>query len=286
MSYRELRNFAEHMRALGYQRLVSVENFREPNFELVASVLYWMVKRYDPDVSVSDSIETEDDRVMFLTNVANALAARGIKLNTKRLYAADGKAVKELLKVASTLYSASRETHGKEKAVVTLSSRVKDIKKARKLSAEITDLGAKLYDLLGAEKDVKDCRRRALAFLDAVSSDLDSTSEHRHLQTSVANLVASVTEDVETVKKQCEDLDADERALDAKIKKKQADLARHEKRLKRLQTVRPAFMDEYEKLETELQKQYTTYMERYRNLDYLQFELEAYNKAEKEKMEE
>ena len=46
MSYRELRNFAELMRALGYQRLVSVENFRKPNFELVASALYWMVKRW------------------------------------------------------------------------------------------------------------------------------------------------------------------------------------------------------------------------------------------------
>lgn len=45
MSYRELRTFAEMMRALGYQRLVSVENFRKPNFELVASALYWMVKR-------------------------------------------------------------------------------------------------------------------------------------------------------------------------------------------------------------------------------------------------
>ena len=56
MSFRELRNFAEVMRALGYQRLVSVENFRNPNFELVASTLYWMVKRYDPDIHVDDSV--------------------------------------------------------------------------------------------------------------------------------------------------------------------------------------------------------------------------------------
>ena len=51
------------MRALGYPRLISVENFRSPNFELVADVLYWMVKRYDPDISVHDGIESEDDRV-------------------------------------------------------------------------------------------------------------------------------------------------------------------------------------------------------------------------------
>ena len=59
----ELSDFTEMMRALGYPRLISVENFRSPNFELVADVLYWMVKRYDPDISVHDGIESEDDRV-------------------------------------------------------------------------------------------------------------------------------------------------------------------------------------------------------------------------------
>ena len=52
---------------------------------------------------------------------------------------------------------------------------------------------------------------------------------------------------------------ADERALDAKIKKKKNELERHEKRLSSLQNVQPAFMDEYEKLEGELQKQYSVY---------------------------
>lgn len=291
MSFRELRNFAEHMRALGYQRLVSVENFRTPNFELVASVLYWMIKRYDPDIIVSDSIETEADRIEFLTKVANALATKAkIKLNTKRLYAADGVAVKELLKVASMLYSASRVNEEAKKSgaadSTALSSRTKDIKSARSLASEITELGARLYDFLGKEKHVKDERMRALTFLDAVSSNLNSTSEHRYIQKSINDLISSVSEDIESMKKQCEDLEADERALDAKIKKKQAELERHEKRLKSLQTVRPAFMDEYEKLEGDLQKQYAIYLERSRNLDYLQFELESYNKSEKEKMEE
>jgi Clusterin-associated protein-1 len=45
-------DFTEMMRALGYPRLISVDNFRTPNFELVADILYWMVKRYDPDVSI------------------------------------------------------------------------------------------------------------------------------------------------------------------------------------------------------------------------------------------
>ncbi|KAJ8601578.1 hypothetical protein CTAYLR_005234 [Chrysophaeum taylorii] len=290
MSYRELRNFAEQMRALGYQRIVSVENFRTPNFELVASVLYWMVKRYDPDISVSDSIETEDDRIEFLTTVANAFASKAkIRLNTKKLYAADGRAVKELLKVASMLYRASRVNEEETAAppeVISLSSRIKDIKAARTLATDVTELGAKLYDLLGTEKEVKPERQRALSFLDTISSTLDNTPEHRHIQKSINDLIATARDDAENTKKQCDELQADERALDAKIKKKQSELERHEKRLKSLQTVRPAFMDEYEKLEKDLEKQYAAYLERYRNLDYLQFELDTYNKTEKEKMEE
>lgn len=63
-------DFTEIMRALGYPRLVSLDNFRVPNFQLVADALYWMVKRYDPDIDVSDNIESENDRVDFLTGVA------------------------------------------------------------------------------------------------------------------------------------------------------------------------------------------------------------------------
>merc|ERR1719230_1160087 len=59
--------------------------------------------------SISDAIESEDDRVEFLTSISTALMARAkIKLNAKRLYAANGNAVRELLKVATTLNEASR----------------------------------------------------------------------------------------------------------------------------------------------------------------------------------
>ena len=40
-----LTDFTEMMRALGYPRLISMENFRSPNFPLVAEVLIWLVKR-------------------------------------------------------------------------------------------------------------------------------------------------------------------------------------------------------------------------------------------------
>lgn len=38
-------DFTEMMRALGYPRLVSMDNFRTPNFALVADALYWLLQR-------------------------------------------------------------------------------------------------------------------------------------------------------------------------------------------------------------------------------------------------
>lgn len=85
--------------------------------------------RYDPNVRVPDDIDSEDARVEFLTAAAHVsarvatrtrfmlkcmapwqvLAAKArIKLNLRRLYAADGHAVKELLKVATLLYTCAR----------------------------------------------------------------------------------------------------------------------------------------------------------------------------------
>jgi len=100
------------------------------------------------------------------------------------------------------------------------------------------------------------------------------------------DLVAALKENIQATKKQCHDLEADEKGLDAKIKRKQADLERHEKRLKSLSSVRPAFMDEYEKLEKDLVRHYEGYLERFRNLDFLEHELDAYHKDEQEKVEE
>merc|ERR1719502_2511105 len=243
--------------------------------------------------SITENIESEDDRVEFLTSISTALHARAkIKLNAKRLYAANGNAVRELLKVATTLNEAYRcganaeASTEDETELAPLASRLKDIKGARALASEITDRGARLYDLLGKEKDVKAERTRALRFLDAISSNLENTQEVQHIEKSIQVLISGVKETITSMKKHCEELEHDEKNLRNRINKKQADLERNEKRLKSLQTVRPAFMDEYEKLEVEPQHHYEKYLERFRNLDYLEHELDLYNKSEKEKLEE
>lgn len=172
------------MRSLGYPRLISMENFRNPNFELVADCLYWLLQRcghpfpspvsplhphagfgadgamwgmsgggrYDPGTDVSDDISTESDRVLFLKSVAQVMLTKSrIKLNIKRLYAADGLAVKELLKVALLLYkatsSATDEDSPDDLAASTdglpaMNSKLFDAKVTRQLASEITQVRA------------------------------------------------------------------------------------------------------------------------------------------------
>jgi clusterin-associated protein 1 len=76
MSIRELRQFSEIMRVLGYPRLLSVENFRQPNFALVADLLYWLILRYEPLVKIPDDIDTEAQRIQFLTSAAAVMSTK------------------------------------------------------------------------------------------------------------------------------------------------------------------------------------------------------------------
>ena len=156
MSYRELRTFCETMRALGYHRNISMENFRDPNFELVADILFWFAQRYDPKMDISDDIEDEKDRVSFIRQVCQLFASKArITLNPKRLYEASGYAVKELLKISTMMYKAMQSSEGldHEEPVegmdFNMSSKLHNLKAARTLATEITESGAKLFDLLG-----------------------------------------------------------------------------------------------------------------------------------------
>uniref|UniRef100_A0ACB8FKC4 Clusterin-associated protein 1 n=1 Tax=Sphaerodactylus townsendi TaxID=933632 RepID=A0ACB8FKC4_9SAUR len=193
MSFRDLRNFTEMMRALGYPRLISMENFRTPNFWLVSEILLWLVKRYEPQSDIPSDVETEQDRVFFIKAVAQFMMKNQqppgsqplfisstellkqtsemleatkahIKLNTKKLYQADGYAVKELLKITTVLYNAMKtkgidainmdeEDVGKFK--FDLGSRISELKAARHLASEITSKGASVYDLLGKEVELR-----------------------------------------------------------------------------------------------------------------------------------
>ena len=56
---------------------------------------------------IPSDTDTEQDRVIFVKSVAQFMATKAhIRLNTKKLYQADGHAVREVLKITSILYNA------------------------------------------------------------------------------------------------------------------------------------------------------------------------------------
>ncbi|XP_050391548.1 clusterin-associated protein 1 [Patella vulgata] len=286
MSFRDLRNFTEMMRALGYRRLISIENFRTPNFPLVAEVLTWLVKRFEPNADIHNDIDTEQDRVIFIKNVAEFMATKAhIKLNTKKLYQADGYSVKELLKVTSVLYSAVKtnveqalENADEESSTVSfdVSSRISDLKEARMLASTITTKGAALYDLLGKEVDLREIR------VNVIAKSLEVDEVERGLKGSIK----AVENDIKKTLTMLDNVASDEANLEAKIDKRKNEMERNQKRLMTLQSVRPAYMDEYERFEEDLQKLYAQYLIKFRNLTYLEQQLEEQQKSDQDKVEE
>lgn len=98
MSFREIRNFCEIMRSLGYNRIISMENFRTPNFKLLAEILYWFINRFDSKAEIPDTIEEEKDRVEFICAAGRFFYLHlKIKLNLKKVYASDNSCIPELL---------------------------------------------------------------------------------------------------------------------------------------------------------------------------------------------
>lgn len=286
MSYRDLRNFTEMMRALGYPRLVSMENFRAPNFPLVSEILLWLVQRYDPNVSLPTDTDTEQDRVIFIKSASQFVATKAhIKLNTKRLYMADGYAVKELVKIASVLYNAMKSTHSEKNdndSDISLSltfdidSKLKELKAVRKLSTEITEKGAILYDLLGKEVDLREARLQALA----------QPLEINEIEKGLKGSIQSVDKEVKKTLHMLDNTASDEANLEAKISKRRTELERAQKRLKTLESVRPAFMDEFEQLEMDLKSQYEMYLFKFRNMTFLEQQLDELKQQEQIQIEE
>ncbi|KAJ3206713.1 Clusterin-associated protein 1 [Entophlyctis luteolus] len=282
MSFRDLRSFTEKMRALGYPRLISMDSFRLCNFEAVADILLWLVKSYDPSFDVLDDLSSEQDRVIFIKSVALFMASKAnIKLNTRKLYTADGHAVKELYKIASVLYEASRIHRNEDldqiiQPPLDISSKLSQLRSCRALASSITEQGSSLYDALKNELELRDIRQQV------ISRPFDL----RSMEAAILGAVETLKAHINDTRSALEGLSADETNLVAKIDKRKNELERAEKRLKSLQGVRPAYMDEYEKIEVELVKLYEVYMDKFRNLAYLEQQLDEHDKLEQDKFEE
>ena len=279
-------DFAECMRALGYPRVVSMESFRTPNFELVADCLEFLVTRYDETAVVEGDISAEADRVRFLKNVNEVFAQKArARLNLKRLYSADGVAVKELLKIADVLRKAvlaadddddddddddekAKKNAGDEKNAFTDF----DARATHELASAITDAGAATHDALRLEKEeLREARLRAAG----------GTADVREMEKQVRERIASVAESVDGLERGLSDLAKDEKTLRGVLEKRRAELERGEKRLGSLKAARPAHADELDALNASLPSLYAQYLEKHRNLAYLEAAL-ASRRADEE----
>ncbi|XP_061831150.1 clusterin-associated protein 1 homolog isoform X1 [Nerophis lumbriciformis] len=282
MSFRDLQNFTEMMRALGFPRLISVENFRTPNFTLVAEILIWLAQCYDPQLEIPTDMNTESERIFLIKTVAQFMATKAhIRMNTKRLYQADGYAVKEMVKITAVLYNAmktkqmalgDRVDEGNNTFKFDLGSRISDLKAARQLASEATSKGASLYDLLGKEVDLRKLRTAAIA----------RPLEIGETEKALRHAIKEVLESVEKTKVMMRNVVSDVASLDAKKEKKNLQLEMVQRRLQTLQSVRPLFMDEYEQIEEQLEEQYKMQVENFSNFYFLESQREKHLRQEEE----
>ncbi|KAH9599637.1 Clusterin-associated protein-1 [Trypanosoma melophagium] len=282
MSFRELRSFAETMRLLGYPNLISMESFRNPNVELVADCLYWLIKRYEPSAEIVYEIAREADRVYFFKQVCEIALTKGrIKLNIKKLYQCDGNAVQEMLILAGVLKKAMSATEAEEPDYTGLQQmvaqkNVQDAKRVQQLCSDLTSDGSSLFFLIEEEISQRVERQRVLS----------RATEVGEFERRLRDVLNNVGKQVEQLQTAIANLGADETTLEQKIESKKTQLERAQKRLKSLMAVRPAFMEEYEKHEADLQSQFVVYLEQYCNLEYLKHELARFNAAEDALLEE
>ena len=256
-----------------------MENFRSPNFELVADCLEFLVTRYDETATVEGDISTESDRVRFLRNVDETFAKKaGARLNLKRLYSADGVAVKELLKTADVLRRALEEaaeeddedeatgTKDEDSGGFGFSADAYDAEATRRLASDIVNLGAATHDCLRLEEEeLRDARVRSVR----------GTVDIHSMEGQIREQIDAVKMNVLHLERGLVDLAKDEKTLTGVLEKRKLELERAEKRLGSLKAARPAYADERDALRTEvLPDLYGAYLERHRNLTFLEAALD------------
>ncbi|XP_060832285.1 clusterin-associated protein 1-like [Bombus pascuorum] len=206
------------MRVLGYPRLISVGNLPLSNLPLGAEILVWLPKRSDPDADISSEHNTEEERILLIRAVAEFMALKtNVKLNKKKLYQADGYAVKELLKVAILLYDAQNNninnsimSDGNFSTIsFDISNKVNELKSTRQLASQLTVTGAPLFDLLGREVDLREIRNSKVA------RQFDITE----IEMILKSVIENVHKEVDDTKKQIENVKNTEQSLDTRIER-------------------------------------------------------------------
>ncbi|XP_060946716.1 clusterin-associated protein 1 homolog [Limanda limanda] len=285
MSFREIRNFIEQMRALEYPRSISMESFRRPNFYLLADILRFLVKSIEPHMNIPTDVATEASRVTFIRAVVQFMVTKAqVKLNLKHLYQADGYAVREMLKITSQLYDNleervtpdDRDTVDDSEFKFDRGSWMSDLKAARQLTSEVTASGASLCGLLGEEVALREKRTAA------ISRPLDINETEKAFEDALKEVLLSAEKTGELLRI----IESDVAILDDKIEQKMKEVEMTQTRLQTCRGIRPVYMDEYEKIEAELEKSHEDYVVKFRCLTHLDALMDQCSKVEKQKLKE
>lgn len=127
-----------------------------------------------------------------------------IKLNTKKLYQADGYGVKEILKITTMLYDAQNSSSIKENRSgnnqntvnFDISDKTSELKTTRQLASQLTINGATLFDLLGREMELREIRNTKIA------RQFD-TSE---IEAALKDVIENTSKEIEETKKQIDNV--------------------------------------------------------------------------------
>lgn len=126
-----------------------------------------------------------------------------VKLNTKKLYQADGYAVQELLKITNLLQEAqnrgseSMNQSDNHKIIeFNISDEINELKSTRQLASLLTVNGATLFDLLGREVELRDIRNNK------AGRQFDTAE----IETALKDVIENMRKEIEDTKKQIDNV--------------------------------------------------------------------------------
>jgi clusterin-associated protein 1 len=185
--------------------------------------------------------------------------------------------------VAQILYDAKKTvenekdfSYGQE---LDISSKKNDLNQMKNISGEIVDLGLNLLDLLDKEKGLKQSRDDAIAYLDSISKDYDS-SKGEEIEKKIMGILSGQEEALEKLDLHVNELKQKENELNQELQVKKVELERAEKRLESLQHATPSHQNELMQYENDLSVIYKMYVEKIRNQAYLENRLQNFQKYE------
>ncbi|CAL5976802.1 Clusterin_associated protein 1 [Hexamita inflata] len=277
MSYAELRKFSQNLTQLGYTKPVSIDAFRTPNFQLLVDIISFLVSSLVPDAKLSTKIDEIQDRLYFINTAVTIIQSHFcIKLNPKRLYAADISAVRELSKITDevsmyiNIIPADQENTGYTDLSMVANS----------LRNQSSELIKRSTDLLLALKQFGDTAPANL------QNALTKQPDVRQLQGAVQNRINILDEEVTKYSDELQTNKREKIHMQELLTQKQADLSRMNDRVESMRLTRPPYLIELEKAEAELTKVHQEYAKKHRSLSYLESQLRAGEAILKKKSKE